>query len=1328
MRIYFSPISAKKRLPNWKVILCGLALLVQHRSLGQSLDTTFTPNIQETLLAVGIQADGKIITGSGFRTFSPGTSLYRINPSGSFDSGFSFTADTLLSINNGRITEVLSASCFMDGTFAFSGAFLHVNGARVPKVVRFSASGIPVLYPVPEVYNPGGENGWLAYPFVNPQPDNTALLNGWFSNIMPTTNAAAGIMKVTSTGALVSSFRPTPQSSGIGDTEAIDHQVNCVVAQSDGKVLMAGEFVKVNNLPYPHLARVSASGVLDTSFNPAPNDICRVVVVQPDDKILVAGGFSSIAGSSKTGLARLNSDGTIDSGFTCTVNGPVYSIVLRADGKILIGGSFSLVNGTPRQNLALLNSDGSTAATYSTLAPSNYVNGVAIQEDGQALIVGGFLAVGSTSRSYIARLTPETPAINTLTIDAEGSIVEWTRGGSAPNVENAEFRMALNGTSFTTVLGKGVRTATGWRLTNIALPGNQNFSIQARGMSRGGLFNGSSSIIQSRANFLRPKPVITVPPTAQTVVVEDTGVNFSVTATSAAAMSYQWKRNGASIPGAIQTSYTIPGGVAASHAGNYTCTVTSSAGSVTSAAALLTVVTPITIVKPPVFQAVLLGKTAKFSVSVTGSSPVYKWKKNGMHLTAFTGPTLTVSPVTPADETTYTVEVSNFAGPVESAPVNLYIVDTPADITAMPAHQILGLGSPSVALAATVMSESPPVCQWLKNNKPVAKATNPTLTLAPVKLTDAGKYTLRTSNPAGGVTSLTSFEVAVVDVLSVKEWVIPATKSVTLKATATGSGLSYRWRKGNGMSATYPPLDGALTNTLKLTNLTTADTDTYTCEVTGPGGTLDAAPQQVIVTTGAPEVLPTFDLPIGMVGADYNYLVPMNAAPELRAAKFVANNLPAGLKLDPVTGRITGRPKMVKNYTVTITASNGSGFGLPVTDTLEVRAVPVELVGAYIAVAPSEPASLALRLGARVDLTVTSAMTYSGKLTLGGATHSFKGGWLNAGVSHNLTNNFTIPRKGLPPIFLTFNLNTVDLLITGSLSDGTHTINLSGWKKKWTTIEKPASFKGYYTMAFTAPPPAPGDLSYPHGDGYATFTVTDTGSPSIAGKTADGIAFTTSGGFVGPTGQLAIYNGLYGTAGGVIYGTPNINPAGSAPDYANSSVTGSLTWEKRPAYTSFSYPNGFGPLTLTVQGAKYTHLLVGSNVMGTDVLTQDVSANFTGARVETGIQSPSIPVQLTDKNVFVAPSLVSGLNPAATSLKLVASTGIFTGSFTQFEDVDPGTKIKYVKRTAKVSGVIVRTPAMAKGTGYGAFTLVQRPGTSTSEVLAGLVRLTDATP
>ena len=1293
-----------------------------------SLDTTFTPQLQYSAEAIGIQPDGKIITGYERRDNSLVSEMFRFNPDGTPDTTFTVSGNALLSDDNGYISEVKSVSCFMDGTVAISGCFDVVsNSYYAPKIVKLTEAGKVTPYRSPYALNVG----WLVRPFIVPLPDNTALMYSEFN--MLDGSSRAGIAKLNTNGSWQQGFTPVPSFVGAATYPELAHEVYCAVQQPDGKILLCGEFNRMNGQNVPFLARVTATGALDASFVPAPNNRCYAISVLPDNKILVVGQFTSIGGGSRYLIARLNADGTLDESFDCDIQGGlVYHMIPRSDGKVMIGGSFTSVNGSGRGRYALINSDGSTNAAYSGLGASGYVDGMAIQNDGKVILVGGFSFIGGTVRSFIGRVNPDVAATNTLSIDAEGQVLDWDRGGSAPEIENAEFRLSTNGgVSYTTLLGKGVRTATGWRLQNIQLPGNKTFHIRARGLSRGGLFNNSASVMQSVQSFFRPLPAITSQPVGNTVVVGDAGVGFSVIATSAAAMNFQWKLNGKAIPGATSATYTIPGGVTTAHAGSYTCTITSTAGAVTTAAATLVVITPITITKEPVFQAVLMGKPATFSVTVTGTSPQYQWYKGSSMIPGAISATYKIPAAGLGDETNYHVVVSNFAGPQTSATVQLFIVDQGSDITVPPASAILPLGLASHTLTATVVSESPPLNQWLKNNVAIKGATTTSLTLNALKMTDAGKYAFRSTNPAGSETSAIA-EIAIVDQLSTKHFVVKQGGAATLTALAAGNGPSYKWKKaGNYLTETPPTITGTLTKTLKLTGLTPADTAAYTCEVTTPGGSLDSASQQVTVTTGAPEILNTFDLPQAMVGADYDYQVPVNSDPLLTPNLFTMKGHPVGLKIDPFTGRITGRPTVAKTvlttYNVTVKVSNGSGPGNELTDTLEVLPVPGGLVGNYIGILPADAGIPIFKNGGRVDLSVTSAGSYSGKVILGTLTYPFSGGRLNEGVGIHNQNTILVPRKGLTPLTFQFDLDAVSNLLTGSIFEGVNTAPVSGWRNKWSTTDKALLYKGYYTQAMAVPVPPPNDFTYPHGDSYATFTVADLGTLTVSGRLADDTAFTTSGGFVGPTGQIAVYTALYGTTGGAVWGISTITPAGAAPGYAESTTAGMLNWIKHPQTTGYTYAAGFGPLALTASGAKYAISSAGTNVIGSDITLPDTSITFTGANVETELQNPNVFATLTSTNAFQIPTFASGNNPTSTALKLnTAATGVLNGSFVITEDIDPGPVVKNVKRTAKVYGVVVRNIATGAGIGVGYFTLVQSPGSTTSQVLGGLFQVTNA--
>lgn len=91
-------------------------------------------------------------------------------------------------------------------------------------------------------------------------------------------------------------------------------------------------------------------------------------------------------------------------------------------------------------------------------------------------------------------------------------------------------------------------------------------------------------------NWLQPSaPVFTAQPQSQTVY-QGQNVTFTASAIGTPTPTYQWQFNAASISGATSSSYTITG-AQTTNAGNYAVVATNSSGSVTSAVAVLTVLT-----------------------------------------------------------------------------------------------------------------------------------------------------------------------------------------------------------------------------------------------------------------------------------------------------------------------------------------------------------------------------------------------------------------------------------------------------------------------------------------------------------------------------------------------------------------------------------------------------------------------------------------------------------------------------------------------------------------------------------------------------------------
>ena len=92
-------------------------------------------------------------------------------------------------------------------------------------------------------------------------------------------------------------------------------------------------------------------------------------------------------------------------------------------------------------------------------------------------------------------------------------------------------------------------------------------------------------------------PSITTQPVNKSVAIGET-TKFSVRATGAAPLSYQWRKNAVNIVGATSFSYTIPPATAQDDGSLFSVVVSNIAGSVTSVNAKLTVKLPPTIADP----------------------------------------------------------------------------------------------------------------------------------------------------------------------------------------------------------------------------------------------------------------------------------------------------------------------------------------------------------------------------------------------------------------------------------------------------------------------------------------------------------------------------------------------------------------------------------------------------------------------------------------------------------------------------------------------------------------------------------------------------------
>ena len=191
----------------------------------------------------------------------------------------------------------------------------------------------------------------------------------------------------------------------------LNNTVRTIAKQSDGKIIVGGDFTQYDTSTYNYIIRFNTNGTVDTSFNIGTgfDGIVRTVVVQSDDKILVGGDFSFFNGSFYKRLVRLNSDGSLDTSFNSTPGfdgNSVYAIAISSDNKIYVGGDFDFYNSSVATNyIARLTTAGFYDSTFAIGTGFDLpVYTISIQSDNSIMVGGEFTVYNGTGVNKIVHI------------------------------------------------------------------------------------------------------------------------------------------------------------------------------------------------------------------------------------------------------------------------------------------------------------------------------------------------------------------------------------------------------------------------------------------------------------------------------------------------------------------------------------------------------------------------------------------------------------------------------------------------------------------------------------------------------------------------------------------------------------------------------------------------------------------------------------------------------------------------------------------------------------------------------------------------------------
>ncbi len=328
-------------------------------------------------------------------------------------------------------------------------------------------------------------------------------------------------------------------------------------------------------------------------------------------------------------------------------------------------------------------------------------------------------------------------------------------------------------------------------------------------------------------------------------------VTFQVTAQGDAPLAYQWFFEGTSLlTGATSSSLTL-NPVSPADSGPYTVTVSNLYNTVTSAPALLSVVSPVQILSDPTNQVATNGDTVLFVVAAQGGSPLaYQWFFEVTNsVDGGTNATLVLTNVSTVNAGDYQVLVSNPYNTVTSAPAQLSVV-VPALILDEPTNAVVSTGG-TATFTVSAEGDAPLTFQWyFDTTNLLASGTNASLVLTNVNFADVGDYVVVVSNAYNSVTSSPATLVVADRVILLSgptDLLATNGDDVSFSVSAAGSPpVSYQWYF-QGTNA----LAQGTNATLSLTNVSVAQAGLYQVEVSNPYNTLTSAPAQLTVVVPA---------------------------------------------------------------------------------------------------------------------------------------------------------------------------------------------------------------------------------------------------------------------------------------------------------------------------------------------------------------------------------------------------------------------------------------------------------------------------------------------